>query len=85
MHCTRHLPRRDGYMLAFAALIAQSPYASRSRCDLESLRDVLAARDANRLTKPFYSIPPGPTTFPGLAGRAMALQRDLSGLPVPER
>ena len=36
----------------------------------ESLRDALAARDANRLTKPFYSIPPGPTTFPDwLEGR----------------
>ena len=56
------LPRRAA--LAFAAFCAAPASAA------ESLRDALAARDANRLTKPFYSIPPGPTTFPDwLEGR----------------
>ena len=52
--------------LALAAFCAAPASASAA----ESLRDALAARDANRLTKPFYSIPPGPTTFPDwLEGR----------------
>ena len=56
------LPRRAA--LALAAFCAAPASAA------ESLRDALAARDANRLTKPFYSIPPGPTTFPDwLEGR----------------
>ena len=56
------LPRRAA--LAFAAFCAAPASAA------ESLRDALAARDANRLTKPFYNVPPGPTTFPDwLEGR----------------
>ena len=48
------LPRRG--LLALAAFCAAPASAA------ESLRDALAARDANRLTKPFYNVPPGPTT-----------------------
>ena len=56
------LPRRAA--LALAAFCAAPASAA------ESLRDALAARDANRLTKPFYNVPPGPTTFPDwLEGR----------------
>ena len=60
------LPRRAAIGLAVSCCAA----AARPAAAAESLRDALAARDANRLTKPFYSIPPGPTTFPDwLEGR----------------
>ena len=55
---------------AAIGLAASCCAVARPATAAESLRDALAARDANRLTKPFYSIPPGPTTFPDwLEGR----------------
>jgi len=54
------LPRRS----AFGLTAACATFAARPAAAAESLREALAARDANRLTKPFYSVPPGPTVFP---------------------
>ena len=54
------LPRRS----AFGLTAACAAFAARPAAAAESLREALAARDANRLTKPFYSVPPGPTVFP---------------------
>ena len=63
--CQITLPRR-----AALGFVASCCAVARPAAAAESLRDALAARDANRLTKPFYSIPPGPTTFPDwLEGR----------------
>ena len=64
--CPTTQSRRAAIGLAASCCAA----VARPAAAAESLRDALAARDANRLTKPFYSIPPGPTTFPDwLEGR----------------
>ena len=58
------------HALSRRAALALAAFCAAPASAAESLRDALAARDANRLTKPFYNIPPGPTTFPDwLEGR----------------
>ena len=64
-HTTQSRRAAIGRLAACCTAAAIQPAAA-----AESLRDALAARDANRLTKPFYNVPPGPTTFPDwLEGR----------------